>query len=471
MRALVLIHRWLGVGFCCLFAMWFASGIVMHFVPFPALTEVERIAGLADIDPASLNNQTLAAIIARNAGKATRVRLLARSDGLVYIVQRADGVSAVHAGDSSSAEVRSADLALAIAVDHARRRALVTDAATVVERAQHDQWTVPNGLDAHRPLFLIALNDEAATELYVSSTTGEVVRDTTRYERVWNYVGSVVHWIYPAVLRSNWRAWDATVWALSLAALITALTGAVLGIIRIQPARGRHASPYRGWQAWHHWLGIGCMIFVLTWIFSGWLSMDHGRLFSTGKLAMDESAPFENTAPWAKASAIDVKQLPARAREIEWFIFNQRVYRRDRFGVRTQQLSLIGDESAPPHSFLQPAEVDAAVTTLGPDCRPAMIVPAVDAYPIASAVAEAPVYRIICAETWFHIDGATGAPLEKLDRSRRAYRWLYQGLHTLDLPLFATHAYWRTAIIILLCGLGVVFSLTAVIIGWRRLQR
>ena len=53
MRALILLHRWLGVAFCLLFAMWFATGIVMHFVPFPALTEAERFAGLAPIDLAS----------------------------------------------------------------------------------------------------------------------------------------------------------------------------------------------------------------------------------------------------------------------------------------------------------------------------------------------------------------------------------------------------------------------------------
>ena len=52
MWALVCFHRWLGIGFCLLFAMWFATGIVMHFVPFPALTESERAAGLLPIDPA-----------------------------------------------------------------------------------------------------------------------------------------------------------------------------------------------------------------------------------------------------------------------------------------------------------------------------------------------------------------------------------------------------------------------------------
>src|SRR5579871_5906991 len=39
MPLLATLHRWWGVAFCLLFAMWFASGIVMHFVPFPARRE------------------------------------------------------------------------------------------------------------------------------------------------------------------------------------------------------------------------------------------------------------------------------------------------------------------------------------------------------------------------------------------------------------------------------------------------
>jgi PepSY-associated TM region len=39
MGMLATLHRWWGVAFCLLFAMWSASGIVMHFVPFPARSE------------------------------------------------------------------------------------------------------------------------------------------------------------------------------------------------------------------------------------------------------------------------------------------------------------------------------------------------------------------------------------------------------------------------------------------------
>ncbi|WP_439396711.1 hypothetical protein ACRQ5Q_07310 [Bradyrhizobium sp. PMVTL-01] len=43
---LATVHRWWGVAFCLLFAMWFASGIVMHFLPFPARTEQPLASGM-----------------------------------------------------------------------------------------------------------------------------------------------------------------------------------------------------------------------------------------------------------------------------------------------------------------------------------------------------------------------------------------------------------------------------------------
>src|SRR5215472_5240062 len=49
MRFLATLHRWWGVAFCLLFAMWFASGIVTHLVPFPARSE-RPVTG--DIDAA-----------------------------------------------------------------------------------------------------------------------------------------------------------------------------------------------------------------------------------------------------------------------------------------------------------------------------------------------------------------------------------------------------------------------------------
>src|SRR5437763_1802866 len=133
MRTLTLLHRWLGVPLAPLFAMWFASGIVMHFVPFPALSEAERVAGMAPIDLARVTHGLPEAVAASGilracsgevgAGSPTRtcanekndaprVRLLQRSDGPVYVVSGGGQLAALRADDLTPADVRTADLAL-----------------------------------------------------------------------------------------------------------------------------------------------------------------------------------------------------------------------------------------------------------------------------------------------------------------------------------------------------------------------
>src|SRR4051812_13791185 len=116
MRVLILVHRWLGVALCLFFAMWFATGIVMHFVPFPALTEAERVSGLQPIMLKSALPSPLAAVQASDIANVARVRLIARDDGLVYVLEGADRIAAVRADDLSSAQVRSEKLALSIAI-------------------------------------------------------------------------------------------------------------------------------------------------------------------------------------------------------------------------------------------------------------------------------------------------------------------------------------------------------------------
>ena len=37
-RWLLLTHRWLGIGTCLLFFLWFLSGVVMMYVGHPKLT-------------------------------------------------------------------------------------------------------------------------------------------------------------------------------------------------------------------------------------------------------------------------------------------------------------------------------------------------------------------------------------------------------------------------------------------------
>jgi hypothetical protein len=233
MRALATVHRWWGVAFCLLFAMWFASGIVMHFVPFPARSEVGRVGG-----------------------------------------------SAV-GGDH---EIHSEQGALRIAAAHVRSLGF-DPSRTTVTLIDDDQWTVAGDFDSDRPLYRIAVNDGAGTEIYVSSAKGDVVLFTTRSMRLANYFGSIAHWIYPTVLRRHGKAWSALMWWLSLVATIGASIGVIIGIVRLGAA-----TAYRGLQRAHHTFGLIFAPFILSWIFSGFLSVDDGWLFFHGLARAEPSA-------------------------------------------------------------------------------------------------------------------------------------------------------------------------------------
>ncbi|MGJ4889163.1 PepSY domain-containing protein [Bradyrhizobium sp. HKCCYLRH3099] len=470
-RALILTHRWLSIPLGPLFVLWFATGIVMHFVPFPAQTESERFAGLAPLDLAAPLRSPAEALAASGIRQPSRIRLAQRPDGPVYVISAAGRSMAVHADTLAAADVTAPDLALSIARAAAQRRGLDTTWAAVVARDGYDQWTVPNRFDPHRPLYRVALNDAEGTELYVSSRTGEVMLDTTRYERGWNYVGSVVHWIYPTVLRKDWAAWNVTVWWLSLAGVMAALTGALLGPIRLKLRKARLSSRYRGWHQWHHWTGLVCMQFVLTWIVSGWLSMDHGRLFTTGRLTDSEQAVLVGTPDWQSLTPDTLSAVHGDVREVDWFAFGGRLHQRIRRAATQQQIAVIeGHSPQIVGRFLQPAEVNEATARLGAGCARSAEIEAGDDYPFTSNVPGAPVYRAVCGDTWYHIDAASGAVLEKLDPSRRTYRWLYQALHTLNFPTLLAHGTLRTVLIVGLCAAGLAFSITGIVIGWRRLR-
>jgi hypothetical protein len=191
--ALVFLHRWLGVAFCLPFAVWFASGIVMHFVPYPSLTAADRRAGLAPIDLARVKASPSEALVASRIGSTARVRLTQRSDGPIYRISNSSHIVALHAADLWGATVNSAELARAIASDYAMGRQWAAPAVSFAAVQDYDQWTLSPELDPYRPLYRVALNDAFDTDLHVSKITGEVVLATTHRQRAWNYAGSVAH--------------------------------------------------------------------------------------------------------------------------------------------------------------------------------------------------------------------------------------------------------------------------------------
>ena len=95
------------------------------------------------------------------------------------------------------------------------------------------------------PMHRFALDDAAATYLYVSEVTGDVVLRTTRRERIWGYLGPVMHWVYFTPLRRNGPLWSEVVIWSSLIGCVMCVAGLVWGLWRFSPPAGFASSACR----------------------------------------------------------------------------------------------------------------------------------------------------------------------------------------------------------------------------------
>jgi len=145
MRWLFLTHRWVGIAACLFFAMWFASGLVMLYVPYPALSPAARWAGATPIDwtkvdvaPPVTAGQRQLLLEMRDIEPVWRIE---RDDGAIDIRPARTGAVLPVVGEAYARRVAS------------RFMGIPTDGA---EQLVRDQWTVAGGFDRHRPLWKVS---------------------------------------------------------------------------------------------------------------------------------------------------------------------------------------------------------------------------------------------------------------------------------------------------------------------------
>ncbi|XLZ72157.1 PepSY domain-containing protein [Massilia sp. SR12] len=488
-RLLYLVHRWLGVILCAFFAMWFISGVVMMYVGYPKLTDAERLRHLpvlaADaplLAPLLAPQQALSG--AGLAGPLKELRLAAASGGqpAYFATPQGKGSATVAIDAVSGARLPATDEARALAT--AAAFAAPGTSLRYLGAVGEDAFTHSRALDAHRPLHRVELGDADETLLYISGRTGEVVRDATHSERLWNYAGAWIHWLYP--FRGNVfdRYWTDIVNWLSIAGIAMALSGTLVGIMRwrfSRPYRSGARTPYQGFMRWHH---IGGMLFALTtitWIFSGLMSMNPWRIFDSGAAPLRMEALEGDASSLAAADVAPATLLAAAGggvRELRWTRAQGRVVVQTYAGGGKP---LLLDGHTAQALQLDPVALRTAAAQLVP-ARMARIElqTAYDLYYYSrdahtmsgGSVKPLPVLRAEFADaqaSWVYIDPHTGAVVGRNDSGKRTSRWLFAMLHSWDwLPLLERRPLWDMLLILLSLG-GAVMSITGVVIGWRRL--
>lgn len=484
-RYLYLWHRWLGIGLCLFMALWFVSGVVMLYVGYPKLTPSEHLAHLPELTMAECCVSPGKALAASGRSEApARLRLSSVAGAPRYLLDYADGTRlAVDARSGQRITEVDADMALASA-----RQFAGGATAHYLDQVPGDAWSRSRALDYDRPLHRVQLDDTAGSLLYISSQTGAVVRDASRTERTWNWLGAWLHWIYP--LRDNpW--WAQIVIYLSLAATVMALLGQVIGLLRwrfTKRYRSGSRSPYAaGFARWHH---IGGLLFgtvLIAWIFSGLLSMNPWQLFASSSTAVPaayrggELHASSDLQPLAETLA-QFRQAGLVPREVHWQLVGGQVYRVAYDALGNSRI-LAATEEAHALEQLPASTLEQAARTMLPgvavqfewlDGYDAYYYPRTEQSMYGNQRKRLPMLRARFADpaaSWVHLDPYSGALIEQLDQNQRVSRWLFNLLHSWDwLPLLE-RPLLREALIIAFSLGGLVISVSGMVLGWRRLRR
>jgi len=507
-RWLYISHRWTGIAVCLLMAMWFFSGVVMMYVGYPKLTPNERLSHLPDL---SINESCC--ISPQQALSAARKALpeMPRANDKSARGRSGDGLPALSLamiggsphwlasdGRNRQATIDATTGKVLNRVDDAHAltvaRAFAPESQpSLMEVVRQDIFTVSRGLDHHRPLFRIALNDADGTEVYVSSRTGEVVRDSTRLERGWNYLGAILHFFYPlkGEFFDQWRS-DIIIYT-ALVGTVLALLGIWVGVLRWR-FKGRFAngsrSPYRSkWTRWHHVSGLLFGLITLTWVMSGMFSLNPWRIFESSGPKLNQHA-FAGVsldhARFTLSPGAAVKRAGFPVREISIRLFDGHPYYLLRSADGRSEIIAADDSSDAnrPFEMIPESALLAAAARLIPDHNIARVTRLTDydnyyygrqPHNMSGHIERRlPVLRVEFDDpnsTWVHLDPYTASVFNRLDSTGRIRRWLFNFLHSFDLRGFVdSRPIWDMVLILFSIG-GFVLCISGVVIGWRRLRR
>lgn len=262
------------------------------------------------------------------------------------------------------------------------------------------------------------------------------------------------------------------------AGVALAITGLWIGLLRWKrrSQAGKSSILYRGLMRWHHITGLAFGVFALTWVFSGLLSMNPGKLNPSRSPAPTESLVYSGKpltpADFALPTFGDVDAI-----EAELIHYDRRPwYLRLLRDGRTQLMAAdAGPSAARPSAEAMLSRAQALMP--GVPVLRSRVMTAFDNHYYTrrpeNGTRPLPVVRVEfddAQRTWFHLDPRSGRILERSTRRNRLYRWLYNGLHSFDLLwLWERRPLWDIVVIAFSLG-GIALSMIGLVAGVRRLR-
>ena len=275
-RVIIIVHRWIGIGVCVMVMVWFISGVVLAYVPFPKMNAVEMLRYLRPIDWGRVNLPPDGALARAGLTEFPKDIRIEMSGGTpVYRIVDWNRRNFTVAADTGSVrQPITPNQALSIV----KQQLSVPNATIEGAYIDSDQWTMTGYWNKERPFHIISANDSQGSRYYVSVATGAILMGTHRTQRILNWLGAIPHWLYFESLRryTHEALWTWTIYVVAGAGVFVSLSGLWIGISRMR-LRRRYTNgtwtPFSGWMKWHHVTGIIGGGFLALWMVSGFWTM------------------------------------------------------------------------------------------------------------------------------------------------------------------------------------------------------
>lgn len=477
------IHRVLGAVVSLLFLMWFVTGLVLVYYPFPNVTQEEK-------------NQRLEVLPDSLPDIISVTDKLPEDEGIRKLeLNQFQGQTLVSVSTKKHEYVFNADSSEKVnplnyqAIENIAKTWSDAPIERVDTLKELEQWIMYSKYEKELPIYKFYFSDNQKHQLYISSRNGEVQQFTDRDSRFWAWIGFIPHTLYIPALRKHTQTWITTITILASIGLVMCIAGVYVGIdayYRRYKRRSKLESPYRKrWYWWHHVVGVIFGIFLLTWAFSGvmslrkvpqWMVKTHEEYKIPMKIR-GKRLPLDTYLLNYKL----LKQTYPELKKIEWTHFQGiPIYKIVSDG---EILFIDASSETPRELFLSYEAIAKSIRSIHGDSiefTVKLINDYEDYYLPWKRDLGLPAYKIQVSDadsSLYYINAKTG-DYKYLNQNRKARKWMFQALHyfhikwLMDRPVLWTIVLWTLSVgCIIISGTGVWLSWKYFGRKWKQWRR
>ena len=459
------------------FLMWFVTGLVLVYFPFPNVSDSQKYEKM-DALPASLPDlEQILARLPETDRTVKKIQVRSFQDQTLFTIKTKDSLYTYCADISQDIKPLTKQTFEKIA-----KKWVNAPVAKIDTIHKRDQWIMYTRYLREMPIYKYYFDDKEKHQLYISSKTGEVQQFSDKKERFWAWMGAIPHKFYFTSLRVNQDAWLISLKTGGVIALIAAITGMYIGLFIFYRSRKLKlgVSPYKKhWYKWHHITGLVFGVFLITWAFSGAMALQRipqWVLKTDGDYSVP-SSKFRGKQLPIESYQLDYRMLIAKhpdLKSIEWGHFQDiPVYN---IVTGNQEMTIDASSSEVKELFLPEVEIDKAIRQIhGKDAvfTTSLINEYEEYYLSRKRTYPLPAYKVLvdnADKSRYYIDPKTG-DFRYLNRSRLAKKWIFSGLHYLNIKWLVERPFLWTISIWVLCLGGAYVSLSGVYLSVKYLKR